>query len=177
MEQNVIAFVQGVDKCGAPPPEGFPCRFAVLTWFEVEGAAVDPWPLLRLAIPRVATLVGAETVRVEFWERIRCGFLRLKVKERKIRELPWEHLMELGDQALLESDFPDRFIFLQSGREVLHAKSEMWSLCGGPSPYHDSVTISFFSREPLDEALQAIFTEEAGRLGVTIQPSQEQIQR
>jgi hypothetical protein len=49
----------------------------------------------------------------------------------------------------------------------------MWSLVGGPSPYHDSVTVSFFSSTPIYERLHSIFVEEAAKLGVSVGETSE----
>jgi hypothetical protein len=173
MHQGRIAFVRGVDKHGAIPPGGFPCRLAVLTWFERAGDAIEPWPLMRAAIPRISTLVGADAVIAEYWERRRQGILLRTHAEKKIREVAWASLLHSSNDALLEEDFPSRFRFLRSGQAVLHGEAEMWSLIGGPSPYHDSVTVSFFSSTPIDESLRTIFVEEAEKLGVSIGETSE----
>jgi hypothetical protein len=46
-------------------------------------------------------------------------------------------------------------------------------MVGGPSPYHDSVTVSFFSTVAMDEALRTIFIEEAGKLALSIGETKE----
>ena len=76
--------------------------------------------------------------------------------------------MHSSDDALQEQTFPSRFRFFCHGRVVLVAESEMWSLVGGPSPYHDSVTISFFSAVPMHEEFRRIFAEEAAKLGASV---------
>ena len=129
----------------------------------------DPWPLFRSAIPRIAALVGAENVVAEYWQRRRRGFIFRKFEETKLKELAWENLVTAGDMALREERFPDRFRFLNQEQVVLCAVSEPWGMVGGPRPYHDSLTVSFFTATPLQEALRSIFTEEACKLGVSIQ--------
>jgi hypothetical protein len=173
MNQGSIAFVKGVDKHGAKPPDGFPYRFAVLTWFERDGGMADPWALLRVAIPRIAALVQADSVMAEFWERHRTGILFRKWEETKVVEVAWEALMHSSDEALDEQTFPSRFRFCCHGRPVLVTASEMWCLAGGPSPYHDSVTISFFSTTPMHDSLRGIFVEEASKIGVSVQELSE----
>jgi len=164
----MIAFVNGVDRHGAKPPKGFPNRFAVLTWFEHMGGMADPWPLLRLAFPQIGILVGSDSVMTEYWLRRRKGILFRRFEDTKIVEVAWDGLMHSDNETLLEQTFPDRFRFLDHGREVLVAQSEMWSLGGGPTPYHDSVTISFFSCVPMHDQLQKIFTDVAATLGASV---------
>ena len=168
MNQNHIAFVNGVDKHGAKPPKGFPLRFAVLTWFEHQGGMADPWPLLKLAFPQIRALVGADNVMTEYWLPQRKGILFRRFEDTKIVEVAWDGLMCSNNEELLKQTFPDRFRFLDHGREVLVAQSEMWNLGGGPEPYHDSVTISFFSLVSMHEQLQKIFTEVAATLGASV---------
>lgn len=169
---GLIRFVRGVDEHGAEPPPGYPYRFAVLSWFDYGPDFAAPWPLARTAIPRVAKLVGATEVVCEYWQRHVYGFWFLSwSKETKIREESWEQVIAPSDEVLHEDgEFPHRFRFIAQDQTLLHAESDFWSLIGGPQPYHDSVTLSFFSRQPLDDALQQIFVEEAQALGVLVDP-------
>lgn len=173
MNEATIAFVRGVDRHGAKPPEGLPHRFAVLTWFDHEGGMADPWPLMRTAIPRVAALVGAGRVVAEDWERRRTGLLFRRWTERLAGTVAWDELVRADDDTLRERGFPDRLRFLVGERTVLAAWTERWTAVGGPAPYHDSVTVSFFGATPLEDALRTLFVEEAGRLGVAVRESPE----
>lgn len=163
-----ITFLSGIDKHGSTPPIGFPFRFAVLTWLECDAATADPWPLIRQATPRLSRFVRADSITVEYWERRRTGFLRRRWKERKLNEVRWDTLVNLNDRDLFNEPFPSRMRFLRNGVVVLHEESEMWNLIGGPSPYHDSVTLSFFSARPMDEQIRRVFTEEAMKLGLSV---------
>lgn len=170
MQTGTIRFHNGVDRYGAKPPEGYPFRWAVITWFQnEEGSAVDPWLLLREAIPKVMAIVGANDAIAEFWERKRKGILR-RWSDIKIAEAALESLTEKSDEVLWEEEFPSRIRFLMENIVVLWEESEMWSFAGGPSPYHDSVTLSFFSKRDLSAAFENIFTEVAHKVGVTIGP-------
>ena len=143
MNQNFIAFVCGVDKNGTQPPAGFPNRFAVLTWFEYEREMADPWLLFRSAIPRIAALVGAKKVMAEYWQQT----MRLYVKK----------VFQIGCAFWTKN----RWLSIQC--------RSLGGMVGGPRPYHDSLTISFFTATPLQEARHCIFVEEAGKLGVSMQ--------
>lgn len=166
---NVVAFVSGTDQHSAKPPQGFPFRSAVLTWFFAGHEQVEPWHLLRRTFPRISDLIGANTVIAEYWIRKRGGCLFPFFQDSFVKEVHWPELMQRDDDSLVQEDFPSRFRFLSDDDIVLLAECEMWNLVGGPSPYHDSVTISFFSATPIHEALFAIVTEEAQALGATIQ--------
>ena len=54
MTTGRIAFVRGTDRYGALPPEGFPYRFAVLTWLDQAGNQVNPWDLAARAFYEVS---------------------------------------------------------------------------------------------------------------------------
>ncbi len=174
MNRDRIAFVHGVDRDGAKPPEGLPFRFAVLTWLGHEDETDEPWALLRPVFPRIAALVGADCIIAEYWERHRTGnFLFRRSEESLVVAVAWEGLMHCSDEQLHEQTFPSRFRFLSGSRVVLRAESEMWNMVGGPSPYHDSVTVSFFSTEPMHEQLRRLFAEEAAKLGVAVEDTIE----
>jgi hypothetical protein len=51
---------------------------------------------------------------------------------------------------------------------VLLAETEWWSSVGGPMPYHDSQTISFFSAEDSSCDFEKIFTEAADVLKIKV---------
>lgn len=168
LENCLITFGLGDDEHSPKPPAGFPHRFALLTWFDLDGLT-PPWELLKAALPRVAELAGADEIIAELWIRERKKRGGKKVVEQKIGECSWQELAQKSDDSLIEDEeFPSRFRFLHNGDVVLHAVSELWYLVGGPAPYSDSVTLSFFSSTDLSQELREIFTEEAQLLGVNV---------
>ena len=168
MNRNRISFVRGVDTSGAQPPSGFPYRFAVLTWFASGPDSADPWPLLRLITPRIMELVGADVVVGEIWER--RSWLRAFNSARKVRETLISEWLSKGDNELHEEgDFPSKLRFERNGEIVLWMESEMWRRVGGPLPYHDSVTMSFFSKYDLAKEFEELFRAEAAKAGVRIE--------
>ena len=166
--QPSIAFVSGVDRHGAKPPKGFPHRFAVLTWFEHDGGWAYPWSLFRAAIPRVRALVDADSVMAEYWHLQCTGLLFRRVEETLVAEVAWEGLMHSSNESLNDQTFPNRFRFLADRNTKLIAETEGWHMVGGPQPYHDSVTVSFFTAMPMGEKIHSIFTEEAAMLDILI---------
>jgi hypothetical protein len=168
MDQNCISFVKGVEKDGAQPPRGFPYRFAVLTWFSCGPDSAAPWPLLRFATSRITKLVDADAVVGEMWKR--RSWPGAFTQAKKIREAPLlEWLMKSDDKLYEEADFPSKLRFERRGEVVLWMESEMWNQVGGPLPYHDSVTLSFFSKCDLAKELEELFRAEATRVGVRIE--------
>ncbi len=76
--------------------------------------------------------------------------------------------MHSSNESLNDQTFPDRFRFMAGGDTKLMAETEGWHIIGGPNPYHDSVTVSFFSAIPMGDELHRIFTEEATKLDILI---------
>ncbi len=169
MYKGIISFINGVDKFGAKPPVGFENRFAVLTWFDKGPDYADPWPLVRHAIPKIASFVKADAVIAEYYEFRKSGFLLLKNKKILKRTIPWEELMKNDDDSLHEEEFPHGLRFVKEGITLLIEESEMWNQVGGPPPYHDSLTLSFFSTKPIFSELRAIFCDASVTIGVKIE--------
>ena len=169
MYTGKIAFKKGVDNYASKPPNGFNNRFAVLTWFENGSDQADPWPLVRLAIPKICQLIETESVIAEYYEDKKVGFLWLKRERRVTKSISWAELMELDDHALHHEEFPHGLKFMENDKTLLIEESEMWNKIGGPPPYHDSLTLSFFSADPIDQELSAIFCEAGKQIGVEVE--------
>ena len=169
MYTGKIAFKKASDTCASKPPSGFSNRFAVLTWFENGPDQADPWPLVRLVIPKISQLIKAESVIAEYYEDQKVRFLWLKKEKRISRSILWTKLMEADDHTLHHEDFPHVLKFMKNGETLLIEESEIWNKIGGPAPYHDSLTLSFFSADPMDQELYTIFCEAAKQIGVEIE--------
>lgn len=128
----------------------------------------DPWSLFREVIPRVGALVNTDSIMAEYWHRHSTGIVFRRTEEILVAEVAWEGLMHSSNEELNLQTFPSRIRFITDGHTTLLAETERWSMVGGPTPYHDSVTISFFSATPMSEKLQNIFTDEAIKLGILI---------
>ena len=152
MPPDCISFVNGVDVFGAQPPQAFPHRFAVV----------------RLAEPRLRELSGANVSYAEIWDRRRRWIFFWKPI--KIREAPLSEWLAKSDKELNDQDdFPVKLRFERNGKVALWMETERWDLIGGiPDIYHDSVTLSFFSKYDLSKKLEDLFRTEAGKLGVLI---------
>ena len=169
MYTGKIAFKIGLDDYASTPPKGFENRFAVLTWFEDGPDQADPWPLVRLTIPKISQLIGAESVIAEYFKEEKVGFLWFKSERKIAKSISWGELMKADDHALHHEEFPHGLKFIKINETLLIEESEMWNKIGGPAPYHDSLTLSFFSADPIDKELYAIFCEAAKQIGVEIE--------
>ncbi len=162
-----VAFVKGTDVYSPTPPPGHPYRFAVLTWLGEDGSQVDPWDLVARAFPEMASALGAHNIVEEHWERREWGFIFTKSRDVKLSERPWQPLSSQEAQGE-GADFPARFRLEQGEEAVLYVETELYSLIGGPLPYHDSVTLSLFSQEDLSGTLRGVFVEAASELGYDV---------
>lgn len=68
---------------------------------------------------------------------------------------------------------PPRIELLRSGQLVSIVETEFWTMVGGPSPYHDSYTFSFFTRENLSTELRHAAETICAEVGATIVGFQE----
>lgn len=166
MDMNQVSFVTGVDRWGARPPAGFPHRFAVLSWVTIAGEDTHPWRLLRLVAPGLVRLSAADTAVAEFWHRSRSLLLR---RNEKTGEAPLLPYLE-WDERLLEqfAAFPDKVRFERRGEVVLWMETEFGNAVGGPAPYADSVTLSFFSASDLSGELEQLFQRGAVDAGADV---------
>lgn len=162
-----VQFVHGVDRHGAPPPEGFPHRFAVLTWCTRDGEGAEPWTLLRAAVPEIARLVGADAVIAETWQ-LQRRFLR-PARPVKTGDLPWADVIAPSDAELhAQATLPTKLRFVRNGAAVLWLETRNWHAVGGPAPYHDGCELSFFSPEDRAAELEQLFRRAAPAAGAVI---------
>lgn len=70
-----------------------------------------------------------------------------------------------------EDRMPPKMIrFLVGGETVAIEETEFWALCGGPSPYHDSWTFSFYTKERLNQAFEVACERACGVAQGSIKP-------
>lgn len=164
---DVIQIVKEQDKWTPLPPLGHKFQISILTWIERDGGSVEPWTLARLAVPKLAGLVKADHVSAEYWTRKRCGILRRWHDEVDHNRL-WADLMSSEDAELEENgEFPHRITFHRNGELALLEQTEFWNRVGGPTPYHDSVTLSFSSELDIQSQIEEIILDTCGSLGIT----------
>ena len=83
-----------------------------------------------------------------------------------------------GDE---NQEAPRRIFYSKRGAHVCLEETEFWALCGGPAPYHDSYTLSFYTREDSAESFESACLvacqQVGGRVGNIIQASAVPIPR
>jgi hypothetical protein len=68
----------------------------------------------------------------------------------------------------LDRDPPDRIDLSKDDQLVAIVETEWWALCGGPSPYHDSYTFSFYTGEDRSDELRRISETVCTQIGARI---------
>lgn len=163
---DLIQIVKEADEWTHSPPPGHKFQISILAWIEGDGGSVEPWALARLAVPRLAELVQADRVFAEYWIRKHRGLLR-RWHEELAHSRSWSDLMSRGDAELeRDGEFPHRISFERDGALVLLERTEFWNTVGGPMPYHDSVSLSFFSGLDIQSEIEDIFLAACGSLGI-----------
>ena len=152
---NSIAFLRGGDSSWAPAPLGLARVCACLTWFEDAAGGSEPWPFLeRLASKMMEVISGPVSPLAVFLKRTRARLLS-GYREEVVASEPLSVALARW-RADPEAAFPDRIEFRSNDCAVCIVESEFWSQAGGPAPYHDSVTLSFYtSRVSADLLLAA----------------------
>jgi hypothetical protein len=69
------------------------------------------------------------------------------------------------DRTADDRDPPIRVNLYYDGRLVAHAETEEWAMVGGPAPYHDSYTLSFYTPEDRSEQFRGI----CERIGIELE--------
>lgn len=81
----------------------------------------------------------------------------------------------------VNNQVPQRIFYWKRNSCVCIEETEFWALCGGPAPYHDSYTFSFYVRDDLSESFEAACAiacqQVDGRIGNIIQASAHPIKR
>ena len=75
--------------------------------------------------------------------------------------------MNCSDAKLEKNDeFPNRIVFTRDGTLMLLEQTEFWNVAGGPAPYHDSVTLSFFSELEIQSQIEEIVLDTCRTVGI-----------
>ncbi len=71
-------------------------------------------------------------------------------------------------QEEADRDPPERIELRQGGRCSGIVQTEAWAAVGGPAPYHDSYTLSFYTDRDRSEELRRVVEEVCAELGAVI---------
>jgi hypothetical protein len=136
-----IALVAGYHPCSFPPSPahdvGLKERFAVvLSSFrpEKKGMFFDA-DLFVIIADAILRLIPHDALEIDMG--VQAPALR------SLRELTERY----GSQDEMDRDPPPRIRVHCGGRLVAIEETELWAQVGGPAPYHDSFTMSFYTAE------------------------------
>ena len=111
--------------------------------------------------------------QAEPWDSPANGQLSQKVP--RFLTCPYTSLDQLSDRLLTTADDehgdprpPMRARLVQNGRVVCVEETEFWVMCGGPEPYHDSYTLSFYTREEVSQRLEVACSAACEQLTVVV---------
>jgi hypothetical protein len=156
-----IALVAGYHPCSFPPSiaydNGLRVRFAVILSSyrpDKDGMFFDAdlFVLLTCAMLKV---IPYDSLSIETGE-----FLRLS-------SLP-DLVGHYADQDENDREPPDRIKISYSGRLVAVEETEAWMAVGGPAPYHDSYTFSFYTAEDRSTEFRRVCETVARESGTSV---------
>ncbi len=133
---DLVRFLRHGESGWAPPPVGLPRIGACLTWID----GIEPWRFAEELLSRIPA-VAPFSIFLDRQDRLLLGY-----REREIGREPFGDTVARARKAN-DTGFPERIELRCADRLVCSVESEFWHRVGGPSPYHDSVTLSFYSRE------------------------------
>jgi hypothetical protein len=151
---NMVSFLRNGDSNWAPPPVGLPRIGACLTWFEDGEGGTEPWPFLELLTGKLTEVIPGRVSPLALFLKRTRSWLRSSYREKVISAEPLSVVLARW-KTDSESPFPDRIEFRSNGYAVCIIESEFWNQVGGPSPYHDSVTLTFYSTQISTDLLLA----------------------
>jgi len=162
----IISFLRGGESLWAPPPHGLARVCACLTWFDDDEGSAAPWSFLEaLANKLVQALPGPASPHAIFLERKRSSlFSHYREKVVSTEPLSITIARWRGDPA---TAFPDRMEFRSDKGPGCVVEIEFWNTGGGPSPYHDSVTLSFYGNGLSSDLVLAASQTAAQECGAT----------
>ena len=150
---RTVAIVLGYHECSYPPrlayQAGLTERFAVIFGNEFDADLfIGILTAIGLAIPH-------DSLAIE---------LNAEQHFPSIRALSEWYLSQQPD----DRDAPIGVRLFGAGRLVAIAETEFWVLAGGPWPYHDSYTLSFYTPEGRAEEFLGICERISKELALTI---------
>lgn len=146
---RTFAIVVGYHDCSYPPPQaydaGLTTRFAVVfdnyrrdtadMTFDIE--------LFNRILEAICQAIPHDSLTIEMGEGQRFSSIG-----------DWSAWYSAQSED--ERDVPAKIYLFHGGRLAAHAEMEQWALVGGPVPYHDSYTLSFYTAESRAEEFEAI---------------------
>lgn len=166
---GTVGFTAGYDAYTEVVDNDFPFRIGILTQFDIDGSHVYPWELCRIAFNSIENSFQIDKIRCSFGTMSDDFLDQVSGKDPKIVTV-WKDLLN-GRSAIElikeDQDFPDAIVFECNAQPVIKIYTEFWDRIGGPSPYHDSTTLSCVSSSGSDlERIKIIFQQSAEKMGI-----------
>jgi hypothetical protein len=141
---STISFLRGGVSGWAPPPLGLSRVCACLTWFDDAAGGTEPWPFLKHLSSKITDVISGPVSPLALLLNRERARLFSGYREEVVATEPLATALARW-RSDPEAAFPDRIEFRLSDTAVCIIESEFWNQVGGPAPYHDSVTLSFYT--------------------------------
>ncbi|MCB1934989.1 MAG: hypothetical protein KDF59_03500 [Nitrosomonas sp.] len=132
-------------------------RFAIIfeTAFPEYNTILFQSELFIELLSAIKTQVGGDSIQIESDEK----------KQYQSINLFKDDLLKLAEDERM----PPRRIFLRKNNSLIcFGETEFWALCGGPAPYSDSYTVSFYTKENMNEVFNAACSNVCSEMGAII---------
>ena len=156
-----FAIVEGYHECSYPPAQaydaGFTQRSAVVldTYRRDKQVAFFDCDLFLRILDAICRAIPHDSLAIEIGDGQEL---------RSLQELSERYAAQSDD----DRDAPVRAWLRQGNRPVAHIETEEWVFCGGPAPYHDSYTLSFYTSDNRAGEFRAICERVSKEIGATI---------
>jgi hypothetical protein len=153
-----FAIVFGYHPCSYPPPSAYDAgltkRFAIVfdTYRPDKGYAFFDADLFTGVLKAICNAIPHDALWIE---------MDAEHDLHSLHELS-EWYVTRGDD---DRDPPIRVLLFHDSRLTAYSETEEWAMVGGPAPYHDSYTLSFYTKEDRAEEFRRIcerFSKESG---------------
>ncbi len=158
---RTLCLVSGYHAASFPPADAFESglrhRFAVVLDTYRRGRAdmyFDTGLFLYL-VPKLCQVIGYDCVAIRMFEGGPFHSFDDLVRQ-------YANLEEL------EQEPPARIDLHRSGQLVGVVETELWTMVGGPSPYHDSYTLSFYTDRDRSPELRRVSETACSEVGAVI---------
>jgi len=159
---RTFCLVSGYHQCSFPPiiaySNGLRHRFAIVLdtyrrskvdmFFDIE--------LFLHIVPRLCETIGFDSAEIVMPD----NGIRFHIFE--------DYAQHFSERGEVDWEPPEQIELIQKKQLVGFVETEYWTLHGGPSPYHDSYTFSFYTAEDRSEEFRKICELESANLGAQI---------
>lgn len=158
---RTLCLVSGYHAANFPPADAFELglrhRFAVVlnTYRRDKADMYFDSSLYLLLVRTVCQAIGYDCVTIRMIEGVRFHSFD-------------DLARQYADLEELEQKPPARIDMYKSGQLVGVVETELWAMVGGPSPYHDSYTLSFYTHGDRSPELRRVSETACSEAGAVI---------